>query len=74
MQGTNRYKTDPRYPARSAKVPGDNGLAVGDWFPNQFSAFVNGAHGMPVAGISGNVDYGAHSIVVAGAYKDVDEE
>lgn len=73
-QGTNRYKIDPRYRPRSAKVSGDNGLAVGDWFPNQFSALVNGAHGAPVAGISGNVDYGAYSIVVAGAYKDVDEE
>ncbi|KAL2287400.1 hypothetical protein FJTKL_05864 [Diaporthe vaccinii] len=73
-QGTNRYKIDPRYRPRPAKVSGDNGLAVGAWFPNQFSALVNGAHGAPVAGISGNVDYGAYSIVMAGAYKDVDEE
>lgn len=73
-QGTNRYKIDPRYRPRPAKVSGDNGLAVGAWFPNQFSALVNGAHGAPVAGISGNVDYGAYSIVMAGAYKDVDED
>lgn len=65
---------DYRYGARSAAVSGDNGLAVGDWFPNQFSAKVNGAHGMHAAGISGNVGYGAHSIVVAGAYKKVDIE
>lgn len=73
-QGTTRYVIDYRYGALPAYISGHNGLAVGAWFPNQFSAKMNGAHGMHVAGISGTVSYGAYSIVVAGAYKEVDDE
>lgn len=59
---------------RSASVSGDNGLKVGAWFPYQLSALFYGAHGARMAGISGNASYGAFSIVVAGMYKDVDDE
>ncbi|CAN8103203.1 unnamed protein product [Discula destructiva] len=59
---------------RPANVSGYNGLRVGDWFPYQMSALFHGAHGARMAGISGNTSYGAYSIVVAGMYKDVDDE
>lgn len=74
-QGSNTYVLNPNFQQRPAKVSGHNGLAVGAWFPMQRCALAKGAHGMPVAGISGSADYGAYSIVVAGgAYKEVDEE
>lgn len=65
---------DPDYDRRSAKVIGDNGLTVGDWYPYRLCALRDGAHGESQAGISGSVDDGAWSIVVAGAYEGVDEE
>ena len=61
-------------PRPSAKVVGDNGLAVGDWFPYRICALRDGAHGESQAGISGDIDSGAYSIVVAGAYEEVDDE
>jgi hypothetical protein len=69
-----KKKLDPRGPRRSAKVPGHNGLDIGAWFPTRLSALVDGAHGASQAGISGNIDYGAFSIVVAATYKEVDDE
>ncbi|KAH8762478.1 PUA-like domain-containing protein [Diaporthe sp. PMI_573] len=69
-----KKKLDPRGPRRSAKVPGHNGLDIGAWFPTRLSALVDGAHGASQAGISGNIDYGAFSIVVAATYKEVDDD
>ncbi|POS70926.1 hypothetical protein DHEL01_v210680 [Diaporthe helianthi] len=71
-----KKKLDPRYhhARRSAKVSGHNGLDVGAWFPTRLSALVNGAHGASRAGITGNTDYGAFSIVVATTYKEVDDD
>lgn len=71
-----KKKLDPRYQRarRSAKVSGHNGLGVGAWFPTRLSALVNGAHGASQAGITGNTDHGAFSIVVATTYKEVDDE
>lgn len=65
---------DPDYARPSAKVSGDNGLAVGEWWPYRVCALRDGAHGESQAGISGSVADGAHSVVVAGAYEGVDEE
>lgn len=75
MTQNGKKKLDPRPQyRRSAKVSGHNGLAMGAWFPTRLSALANGAHGASQAGISGNIDYGAFSIVVAATYKDVDKE
>jgi hypothetical protein len=72
---SNHKRLDPTYRhRRSAKVSGHNGLDIGAWFPTRLSALVNGAHGASQAGIAGNIEYGAFSIVVAPTYKDVDEE
>ncbi|KAK1981391.1 PUA-like domain-containing protein [Colletotrichum cereale] len=55
-----------------ANVRGHNGLRVGDWFPSQLSALFRGAHGHSNAGIYYQGDEGAFSVIVAGAYKDLD--
>ena len=59
---------------RDARVYGHNGLRPGDWWPLQKVAHFYGAHGAPVAGISGSADHGAYSIVVSGnsVYHDID--
>ncbi|KAK7745044.1 hypothetical protein SLS53_003279 [Cytospora paraplurivora] len=67
-------KLNNRYAKRPAKVRGDNGLTVGDWFPTMMVALFRGAHGQSQGGITGTTDYGAYSIVVAGTYKDVDDD
>lgn len=60
---------------RSADVFGHNKLQVGQWFPSQMVALFNGAHGHPQAGIYNNVDgTGAYSIVISGAYEDLDQD
>jgi len=65
---------DRRYLQRSAKVYGRNGLSVGAWFATRLVALFRGAHGSTQAGISGNQDNGAYSIVVAGFYHELDED
>ncbi|KAK1573588.1 YDG/SRA domain-containing protein [Colletotrichum navitas] len=57
---------------RPANVHGHNGLQVGDWFPSQLSALFHGAHGHSNAGIYFQAEEGAFSVIVAGAYKDLD--
>ncbi|EFQ33753.1 YDG/SRA domain-containing protein [Colletotrichum graminicola] len=57
---------------RPANVHGHNGLQVGDWFPSQLSALFHGAHGHSNAGIYFQGEEGAFSVIVAGAYKDLD--
>ncbi|KAK1448107.1 hypothetical protein CMEL01_16811, partial [Colletotrichum melonis] len=62
---------------RSAKVLGHNGLAIGQWFPNQLSAMWYGGHGESNAGISyirgPNGEPGpALSIIMAEKYSDID--
>lgn len=74
IKGSKTYILNPRYEKRQAKVPGHNGLTPGDWYPLQRCALAKGAHGQSMAGISGSADYGAYSIVVAGTYKEVDDE
>ncbi|KAK1955765.1 YDG/SRA domain-containing protein [Colletotrichum sublineola] len=65
---------DPRFAheKRPANVRGHNGLEVGDWFPSQLSALFHGAHGHSNAGIYYQSEEGAFSVIVAGAYKDLD--
>lgn len=67
------FKLNTRYTKRSAR-PGDNSLKPGDWFPYQMAALFNGAHGSAQSGVVGDDKYGAHSIVLSGKYKDVDDE
>ncbi|WYZ44734.1 hypothetical protein EsH8_VIII_000050 [Colletotrichum jinshuiense] len=57
---------------RSAARLGDNGLAVGSWFPNQLSALFNGAHGHSNAGIYYSKEEGSYSVIVARAYEGLD--
>lgn len=73
-RGRRYQRLDTRFHRRSAGVPGHNGLTPGAWWPTQMVALFWGAHGHCQAGISGNEAYGAYSIVVAGTYKDVDDE
>ncbi|KAK5683211.1 hypothetical protein LTS10_004742 [Elasticomyces elasticus] len=74
--GKPEYKTDPRYETeiRDGKVYGDNGIAVGSWWPKKLVAKFHGAHEMHGSGIAGSKAHGAYSIVVSGAYSDVDED
>jgi len=69
------YILDSRYQKRDAKVFGHNGLDVGQWWPMQIVALFNGAHGSKIAGISGNAETGAYSVVTSGgAYEELDED
>ncbi|CAK4033016.1 E3 ubiquitin- ligase ORTHRUS 1 [Lecanosticta acicola] len=65
---------DYMHEKRDAKVYGHNGLEVGRWFPLQLCALFHGAHGSSQAGIVGDPDQGAYSIVVAGQYDDLDTD
>lgn len=77
--GSNAQAFNPAYDAckRSAKVLGHNGLAIGQWFPNQLSAMWYGGHGDSNAGISymrgPNGEPGpATSIIMADKYGEID--
>ncbi|KAJ9148593.1 hypothetical protein NKR23_g4982 [Pleurostoma richardsiae] len=52
---------------------GNNGLRVGQWFPNRAAALYHGAHGHSQGGISGKLDKGVYSIVISG-YDDLDSD
>ena len=67
---------DPRFTSekRDFKVYGHNGLELGSWWPLQILALFHGAHGSMQAGISGNVDSGAYSVVISGMYEDLDSD
>ncbi|KAK5162899.1 uncharacterized protein LTR77_011060 [Saxophila tyrrhenica] len=68
--------TDPRYKRekREAKVFGHNGLENGAWYPFRLNAIFHGAHGASQAGISGDLQTGAYSIVVSNLYHEFDED
>ncbi|KAK3658821.1 hypothetical protein LTR56_001692 [Elasticomyces elasticus] len=74
--GKPEYKTDLRYETeiRDGKVYGDNEIVVGSWWPKKLVAKFHGAHEMHGSGIAGSRSHGAYSIVVSGAYSDVDED
>jgi hypothetical protein len=61
---------------RNFKVFGHNGLEPGDWWPYQKVALFHGAHGHSMAGISGDSQRGAWSVVVSGSskYEDLDKD
>lgn len=53
---------------------GHNGLEPGAWWPFQACALFHGAHGASVAGISGQPEQGAYSIVISGQYEGMDHD
>lgn len=58
---------------KSCNVVGGNGLINGQWWPLRVCAFRDGAHGELEAGIHGQADKGAYSVVIAsGGYADRD--
>ncbi|KAL6718268.1 hypothetical protein ACLMJK_004356 [Lecanora helva] len=59
---------------KSSKNFGHNGLRIGQWWPLRISALKDGAHGAMQAGIAGNQDDGAFSIVISGGYEGMDED
>ncbi|KAF7923489.1 hypothetical protein EAE99_006748 [Botrytis elliptica] len=63
------------FEAKDCKVYGHNGLTVGDCWARQIAALRDGAHGAPQAGIVGNLEEGAYSIMISKHYDgfDVDE-
>ncbi|KAL8848967.1 MAG: hypothetical protein Q9221_006062 [Calogaya cf. arnoldii] len=70
------YALDKDYPFRSsANYVGAGGLVNGQWWPWFICALRDGAHGATQAGIHGETDKGAYSIVVGGdsGYDDSDE-
>jgi hypothetical protein len=71
-----QYMIHPNYIPKkpAAQVFGHNGLTVGQCWPVRIAALRDGAHGMTVAGISGNSTLGAYSIVVTKHYKSVNED
>ncbi|KAK5737668.1 hypothetical protein LTR17_006530 [Elasticomyces elasticus] len=71
-RGSGRLAYNPRFERRRSKVHGDNGIAVGTWYPRQLAACFHGAHGSSQGGIAGSGESGAYSIVSSGAYSDVD--
>lgn len=69
------YIIDSRYTKRDAKVFGHNGLEVGSWWPMQLAALFHGAHGAKKAGIAGNQETGAYSVVTSGGqYEELDQD
>ncbi|KAI5357307.1 putative PUA-like superfamily, SRA-YDG superfamily protein [Septoria linicola] len=58
-------------PRRSCKVPGTNGLHLGQWYPSRLAALVGGAHGQSVAGIDAGPS-GAFSVVISASKKHLD--
>ena len=44
--GVPSYAIDDNYQCRNAKVFGDNGIAVGTWFPQVLAALRDGCHGL----------------------------
>ena len=58
------YDLEAEYPRISSKFFGEGHLKNGDWWPLQIAAVRDGAHGEPMAGISGLKHQGAFSIVL----------
>lgn len=72
--GMRSYSMDTRFPSKSGSVAGHNGLSIGDWWPLQFCALRDGAHGAKISGIAGSKLKGAFSIVVSGTYDQLDAD
>ncbi|KAK3111228.1 hypothetical protein LTR53_013739 [Teratosphaeriaceae sp. CCFEE 6253] len=67
---------DDRYEReqRKANVHGHNHNEVGTWYPRQIITCFRGAHGASQAGIYGDANDGAYSIISSGAYHEVDKD
>ncbi|KAH8148550.1 uncharacterized protein LAJ45_07261 [Morchella importuna] len=64
----------PHTPASHRRTgPGDLGLVVGDVWPDRESMHREGVHASLQAGICGDHNYGAYSIVANGVYRDEDK-
>ncbi|KAI5853555.1 PUA-like domain-containing protein [Tricharina praecox] len=63
-------------PGRPANRFGHNGIDLGTWWPLQICVRRDGAHGAPVAGIYGQLDVGAFSVISSGGsgYEATDED
>lgn len=75
---TTSYQFDTRPEMAALRKPcaveGDNGLAVGQWWPILMCANRDGAHGATMKGIAGTVNRGADSVVISGAYEGLDND
>jgi hypothetical protein len=75
-KGDNRTgdRLDPAYRRLRANYYGQGDLVLGQWWPTQLSTVRDGAHGSAQAGIYGEKEKGAFSIIVAGGsgYDDKD--
>ncbi|TGO15147.1 hypothetical protein BPAE_0590g00030 [Botrytis paeoniae] len=60
------------FKAKDCKIYGHNGLTVGDCWARQIAALRDGAHGAPQAGIVGDVEEGAYSIIISKHYEGFD--
>ena len=60
-------------PPFNSAIYGHDTLALGQWWPFQICAVRDGAHGELEAGICGDLQHGAYSIVMSGCkYDDID--
>jgi hypothetical protein len=72
--GQKSYGLNPNYHHRDTKIYGHSGLDIGERWPFQIIALSRSAHGGKVASISSNQVTGAYSIVISGAYNDLDTD
>lgn len=66
-------KLDKRF-TRDFKSFGHNSIRIGQWWPYQVCALRDGAHGAMQGGISGSVNDGAYSVVLAGGLSHAGDE
>ena len=74
QNGRTSMVLDQRYPKKTSNVYGHNNLEPGRWFPFQLAALFNGAHGSRQAGIHGDHQHGAYSIVISSKYHHLDRD
>lgn len=75
--GVSGSKVSPKFKdgfSNNFRVFGHNGLINGQWWPIQLCLVRDGAHGTPQGGISGSTGEGATSIIVAGQYRDDEDQ
>lgn len=72
--GMKSYILDPKVEAREARIFGHNGLQVGNCWARQVALFRDGGHGILQGGICGTEGNGAYSIIVSGAYHELDQD
>jgi len=69
------WSFDPNAERISALYFGNGFLVNGQWWPRQICAVRDGAHGAPIAGITGIRNKGAVSVVMSGSvYHDQDQD